>query len=108
MQTSPLRLKTIKLNTSLQGLSVFCYNGSTNGIFPHYTDDPSFILDIFNQIPLKRRETLAWLFCPLAQQQIKDVWLRRDPTPTLPPILVVIYMPSFHKMPLTIVLDEDD
>ncbi|CAG8976841.1 hypothetical protein HYALB_00013567 [Hymenoscyphus albidus] len=95
-ETSPLRLGTIKLDTSLRGLSVFCCDRSTYGIYPHYTDDLSSVLDIFNQIPLRRRNTLIWLFCPLAQQQIRDVWLRHDSIPIFStPALVVVYMPPF-------------
>lgn len=62
---------------------------------PHYTDEPSSVLDIYNQIPLKRRRSLTWLFCPLDQQQIEDVWLRHHSGSILPPVLVVFYKTSF-------------
>ena len=90
---SPSRLKTIELNTSLRGLSVFYYNGFTYGIYPHYTDElePSSVLDILNQFPSKRRKSLIWFFCSLDQQQIQDVWLRHDSGNVRDPVLVVFY-----------------
>lgn len=75
------RLRAIKLEDSITGITFFLEAGLTWAIHVHYKDPvASSVLDTYLNIPLDKREQIVWIFVPLKclsnERKIDALWLR--------------------------------